>query len=496
MASPAVATTNTSAVTSAGTSHVVNLPTSIAAGDLLIVVFALMAPTGTETISATGWTNIPSFVIRNSTLQAIHALYREADGTEGSTVTVTSSVSTKSAHTSYRITGHEDPAILAPQATTGVTGTGTNNADPPSVSVTDGPKDILSIACMALEGEVYTGTGAPTNWTNLLTANTGTAGAVGINGLIQTAQRQETNVSTVNPGVFSHASDDWAAQTIVIHPVPPTVTLSHIGPTATLFAPQVNGQIQNPHIGPIATLFDPQVNGQIQSQLIGPVATLFAPTLYGPIQLSHVGPTAVLFAPQLNSQIALAHIGPVGVVNDLSVIAVIGLSHVGPVATLFDPQLNGQMDLTHIGPVSVLNSPQLDSSISLFHIGPTAVLSEPIVSGGTESIFLPHIASTTTLNALEVGGRIQLDHIGPVATLFAFRLDGQITLTHIGPTATLFAFVVSEELGITLPSLGPLVILFAPRVDFTTTTVRGPRRNRTPNSRHLTGGSRVRNRTS
>lgn len=220
MASPSIAGTPAlDATTTAGTSHTINLPGSIAAGDGLIVVFAYMAPTGTETISATDWTNITGFVTRNGTAQAIHALYKQATGSEGATVSITSSTSTKAATVSYRITGHQS-FTTSPQAGTGATGTsGPDTADPPSVSVTGGPKDVLSLACMAIENETFTGTGAPTNWTNNQTTNTGISGGGAGNGMIQVAQRQETNVSTVDPGVFQHdVSEDWVAQTIVIHP--------------------------------------------------------------------------------------------------------------------------------------------------------------------------------------------------------------------------------------------------------------------------------------
>lgn len=239
MASPTVAATNTSATTSAGTAHTVNLPASIAAGNLLLVFFAYHAPDGAETISATGWTNISGFVTRQGA-QSLHALYRQADGGEGATVTVTSSISTKAAHTSYRITGHEDPATQAPEAGTGTSGTGAANAaDPPSVTVTGGSKDILAIASMALQTETYTGQAAPTNYTNLLTTNSGTAGTVPTNGMIQTAERQLT-ASSEDPGVFGHTdATPWCAQTIIIHPAAAGGAFEHL-PLFGIRRPQVS----------------------------------------------------------------------------------------------------------------------------------------------------------------------------------------------------------------------------------------------------------------
>lgn len=212
MASPVVVTRSTpSAVTTAGTSHTVNLPGSLVAGNRLEILFAVMAPTATP--SATNWIHDTAFVTTVGTAQAVHRLFKISNGAEGATVTVTTTASTKSAHTAYQISGGGEG-----YGGTGATGTsGPNTANPPSVSVVGGPKDVLSIAVMAIEGEVFTGTGAPASYTNLLTANTGTGGAVTVNGMIQTAERAETAVSTVDPAVFSHtANDDWVAQTLVI----------------------------------------------------------------------------------------------------------------------------------------------------------------------------------------------------------------------------------------------------------------------------------------
>lgn len=238
MASPAVANTNVTNLTTGGTSHVVNLPASIGAGNLLLVVFAEASQvSGVETFTATGWTVIPSFYQRDGTnAQSIHGLYKQASGSEGATVTCTLSVTSKGAAVAYRITGHEDPTITAPQCTTGVAGSGANSANPPSVSVTGGSKDILAVAVMAIEGEVFTGGAAPTNYTNLLAANSGTASATTTNCFLQSAQRQVTT-ATEDPGVFSHGETGiWVAQTIVIHPFSGVAAVPPPRPTVVNFA--------------------------------------------------------------------------------------------------------------------------------------------------------------------------------------------------------------------------------------------------------------------
>lgn len=220
MASPAVAGTAVTNLTTGASSHVINLPASIGAGNGLLVCFGCASQvTGAETFTATGWTVIPNFYTKTaSNSQSILGLYRDADGAEGATVTCTLSVTSKGGAFAYRITGNELFATIAPQCTTGVSGTGANAADPPAVGVTGGSADILSIACMAIEGEIVTGGVAPTNWTNLLQANSGAAAAASTNCFVQAAQRQETT-ATSDPGTFGYDETlTWVAQNIVIHP--------------------------------------------------------------------------------------------------------------------------------------------------------------------------------------------------------------------------------------------------------------------------------------
>lgn len=286
MASPAVAGTNVTNLTVGAGSFTVNLPASIAAGDLLLLFFAQHSQIdGTETATATGWTVISGFYIKDAgNVQSMHGLYRWADGAEGSTVTVTTSASnTKAAATTYRITGAENPATQVPQAGTGTTGSGAANAaDPPSVGVTGGSKDILAIAVMAQQGETYTGGGAPTSYTNLITANSSTASATTTNGWIQSAQRQVTT-ATEDPGVFNHTSTDvWVANTIVVHPGggDQALTGTLFTSTPTFFAGIVNdGLLFGALFATAPTFFQGAVAADTTQPLTG---TLFtnAPTFF------------------------------------------------------------------------------------------------------------------------------------------------------------------------------------------------------------------------
>lgn len=219
MASPTVAATAESSTNTAGTSHVVTLPTGITSGDLLIVM--LDKGSTSATVNAlTGWTEL----LDEASANGLYIAYRLADGSEGSSITLTTSASTRSAQIVYRITGAIDPGTQAPQIGTTATGTSVS-PDPPSVTPTGGAKDYLWIAFFGMAGEeadddTWANT-PPTNYTPSPPdqKSCGTAGT-NLGGLIAVASRQ-LNASTENPGTFNvDVSAAWRAQTIAVHPNP------------------------------------------------------------------------------------------------------------------------------------------------------------------------------------------------------------------------------------------------------------------------------------
>src|SRR5438128_859738 len=97
MAFPTVASTNTS-TSASSTTHTVNLPASISSGDLLLVVFG-----GNANTTLTWPSGYTEFATGSSVL--CNAAYRFADGTEGSTISVTSGATVAGSHQSFRFTG-------------------------------------------------------------------------------------------------------------------------------------------------------------------------------------------------------------------------------------------------------------------------------------------------------------------------------------------------------------------------------------------------------
>ena len=211
MAFPQVAATNTSIEDAADvTSHTVSLPASISSGDLLILIFG---HDGSGTVSwPVGYTEIHD-ALADIDAAGIAIAYRQADGGEGASITVTTSSSQKSAHVTYRITGHIDPATQVPEDSTGATGTSTT-PDPDSLTPTGGAKDYLWIACGVANAEP-TVDGIPTNYTDGLHV----AGAFEGGNCRTYSARRELNASCEDPGTFTiGSSSEWRAVTLAIHP--------------------------------------------------------------------------------------------------------------------------------------------------------------------------------------------------------------------------------------------------------------------------------------
>jgi len=209
-----------SATTTASTSHTVSLPASIASGNLLIVVIA--AVDGTTTFSATGWT-VGSTNTMTGATHTTAWLYKKADGTEGTTFTLTSSNSCRSAEVSYRISNAEDPATQVPQSTTAST---TGNAvlnNPGANSPTGGSKDYLWISCFGQEGEEAdddTWVSAwNTSFTNTLEKTCGVAGAAAANCQVGSSERTSTTATMTLGGNIQTAQGlDARSYLIAVHP--------------------------------------------------------------------------------------------------------------------------------------------------------------------------------------------------------------------------------------------------------------------------------------
>ncbi len=220
MASPVDAARNTSATTSAGTSHTINVG-SPAAGTLLIVWIRFAVVAGTVTF--TGYTPLVSQVSDDAADDENSIYYRWADGTEGASNSMTTGNSTKMAAICWQVTGASNPATQVPELSTVAVGTTTaNTCNATTVTPTGGSKDYLFLALGGMDGEGGTFTAAPTNYTNITTITSGTGGLPATNCVVGGASRQLTAASD-DPGAFTHgaAAAGWTAYAMAIHPAPP-----------------------------------------------------------------------------------------------------------------------------------------------------------------------------------------------------------------------------------------------------------------------------------
>lgn len=216
MASPVDAARAATNIATAATPWTVTLPAGVVAGNLLVA----FVRGSTNTISTfTGWTSLVAGDVSDATDDQTSIWYRQSDGADP--VSLAWSANTKGAVITWRVTGAADPATQAPEVSAVAVGTTTaNTCNPNAVTPTGGSKDYLFLACGCEDGEVGAFTGAPTNYTNLQAANSGTGAAAATNVLMGGASRQLTAASD-DPGVFTHgaATTGWTAFTVAIHPV-------------------------------------------------------------------------------------------------------------------------------------------------------------------------------------------------------------------------------------------------------------------------------------
>jgi hypothetical protein len=212
---PVVETTATTDGTTASTSAVVNLPASIASGDLLVM---LHRAAGAGALSwPAGWTQLAQSTADGSD-DVTGVAYRAASGSEGATATVTQG-NVKFANLCYRISNAANPATQPPEINTAVT-SASDIPNPGSLTPTGGAKDYLWLWMGGITGS---GTwppsaGDPANYTDPIQANTGSADTNPDNCEVFSVRRVLNAVSEDPPLWDLNSSDFWTAWTVAVHP--------------------------------------------------------------------------------------------------------------------------------------------------------------------------------------------------------------------------------------------------------------------------------------
>lgn len=190
-----IAATNTySDNTGSVSSHPVNLPSGITAGDLLLLFVAINSnPTVTDPST---WTPLVSAV--NSDTFRIYA--KIASGSEGSTVTVGLNSNQRVAAVAYRITGARNGVTSSEIAVSSAVTGSSATPDPPSLTPSWGSAENLWIAVTFASDSSFTFSSYPTNYS--LGQNNVQPGAAGNSSAVSVAARLLTGTSE-DPGVFT-----------------------------------------------------------------------------------------------------------------------------------------------------------------------------------------------------------------------------------------------------------------------------------------------------
>jgi len=201
--------------TSPATSHLVNMPASVAAGEALLVsICALSHSTLLEFTTPVGWTQLFTDVTDSTVNLTWNVYAKVAAGTEGGTTVdfVTNVSDCEIAAQAFTVDSWGG-TLADIEVSSGVTNANTT-PNPPSLSPTWGLGDTLWIALLGAVADAETVTGYPTNYSDGAYNAAGggpTAGAT-----VGLAFRQNAT-ATEDPATFTlSGSERWWARTIAV----------------------------------------------------------------------------------------------------------------------------------------------------------------------------------------------------------------------------------------------------------------------------------------
>ncbi|MCF8295662.1 MAG: T9SS type A sorting domain-containing protein, partial [Bacteroidales bacterium] len=189
---PVVKAIATSASTTATMSHTISIPAGVESGDLILIFWEDVS-TSTTLGSFSGYTTLVDI---NSSNMRRKIYYKVANGSEGTSLTVTTSASELSAHVCYLIDAGSytgTPYISSAHTAT------SSSPNPPSLSPSGGTGKFVWIP-VVLAGEVNTYT-APANYTAVAESHTIYASSSNSHCQVITAFRQY-EAATEDPGAF------------------------------------------------------------------------------------------------------------------------------------------------------------------------------------------------------------------------------------------------------------------------------------------------------
>jgi hypothetical protein len=217
LAAPAVASVTETAFGTDTTNHYVDMPATVDAGDLLIVIFT---NDGNATVTTpAGWSLLAS---NDNTAVRCSVYYKIAVGDEdGTTVNFVTSAGEQAAAQVYRITNWH--GTTPPEISTAATGTSTR---PDPASLDPAGWDVADTLWIAVAGQDR-GQGNPTAYPAYYTNGISTLSSVTTDNCRTLSARRVLAVASENPGPFTiPASEEWVTFTIAVRPVPRDLTTS------------------------------------------------------------------------------------------------------------------------------------------------------------------------------------------------------------------------------------------------------------------------------
>ena len=207
MAFPVIQTTSKGGASADVSSHSINLPSGINAGDLLLVFFTCdgdsVAISVNTSSSGTKWTKLDEYSNLANTAACFSKIAESSN-----TLVLTTNSSESSTYIAYRIsgTGLSNPVVQYNEG-------GVANADPPSVTPVFGNKEYLWIVYAGFEGTVIPSS-APSGFSGLITEQ----GSSAEQPSSASAYDENQTGSAYDPGTFTSASAYWVTFTVCIAP--------------------------------------------------------------------------------------------------------------------------------------------------------------------------------------------------------------------------------------------------------------------------------------
>jgi hypothetical protein len=219
LAAPVVASVTETAFDTATKDHYVNMPATVNADDLLIVLFT---NDGDETVTTpAGWTALASDA--NGTQVRLSVYYKIAAGTEGgTTVNFVTSDNEEAAAQVYRITDWH--GTTPPEISTAATDT-SNRPNPASLDPVGW--DVADTLWLAVAGQDRGDQDGTTAYSAYYTDGISTPSSNGTGSCRTLSARRVLAAASENPGPFTiPVLEEWVAFTIAVRPKPRDLTTS------------------------------------------------------------------------------------------------------------------------------------------------------------------------------------------------------------------------------------------------------------------------------